>query len=547
MNEFENQMLPVLMVDNKGIIISCNSVFTELFGYSHHDIVDSSLETYLSLTECNYTLHQLISLVSSQVDGMILPAKLSNIYHYALPVKIHCQQINSDSLTGVVRICFRVLDNKSVDPISGLPNGWAISSRAKCLLAHPENIKNTFVLIFFNVDNFSTINFRYGFDAGDNYLLVLGRTLKKLLGDSTVVARFNNAKFGILIENKQGLYSDSFHTYTELLCENLCKLSDKPLKLDNGLEINKSYSIGVSQPSVEYNSFHAIEIAAETAMLQAKKYSTSRYHFSTSKTSGDILSHKLIIDALPSAIEQNIITVFYQPQYEISSGKLIGLEALSRWHHATLGNVTPDVFVGIAEEIGLHFDFDLWVLNQVCSQIVSWNKHNIYAPKVAINISFKTLEMTTFINRLIEVIEQTQCPTDLIELEITETASAKNMDVLNKNIIKVKQLGISIAIDDFGAGYSSLNMIREFHQSLDKLKLDRSLVKNICNTDVDREFIKKIIKLSKVLDVEILAEGVEEEEQKILLQKLECHYAQGYYFSKPLSKQNVENLLKTIS
>ncbi|WP_413283491.1 putative bifunctional diguanylate cyclase/phosphodiesterase [Vibrio sp. MA40-2] len=543
MNDFENQMLPVLTVD-KGFVTSCNQVFIELFGYAQHDILGAPLDSYISLIDCDYTLDQFVSRAKLQADGLIITAKVNNIYHYALPVKIHCQKIgmNNDDL---VRICFRVLENKSVDPISGLPNGWAISSRAQRLLNHSDNIKNIFVLIFFNVDNFSTINFRYGFDAGDNYLLVLGRTLKLLLGESTVVARFNNAKFGILIENKQGLHLDNFHTYLELLCENLCKLSDTPLKLDNGLEINKPYSIGVSQPSIEYNSFHAIEIAAETAMLQAKKYSTSRYHFSTSKTLGDILSHKLIIDALPSAIEQNIIDIYFQPQYEINTGKLVGLEALSRWQHGTLGNIRPDVFVGIAEEIGLHFDFDLWVLNQVCSQIVLWQRQKIVTPKIAINISFKTIEMTTFINRLIEVIEQTKCPTELIEIEITETASAKNMDVLNKNIVKVKQLGISIAIDDFGAGYSSLSMIREFHRSLDKLKLDRSLVSNICNTDVDREFIRKIIKLGKVLNVEILAEGVEEEEQKILLQKLECDYAQGYYFSKPLSKQHVETLLKT--
>ena len=286
-----------------------------------------------------------------------------------------------------------------------------------------------------------------------------------------------------------------------------------------------------------------MEIAAETAMCQAKKHSVSKYCFSTTLITDDLLSKKLIIDELPHAIEQNKINIHYQPQYDLSNGELIGFEALSRWHHEILGNIAPDIFVSIAEEIGLHFEFDLWVFTQVCSQIVKWQEQGLDTPRIAINISFKTLEMTTFISRLVNIIDRTKCPTALIELEITETTSAKNIKTLNDNILQVKRLGISIAVDDFGSGYSSLSLIRTFHLSLNKLKLDRTLIENICNTALDREFTKQIIILSKVLKVKILAEGVENREQYDLLKLLGCDYAQGYYFDKALSKQEAELLI----
>ena len=544
MNDIEHMLLPILVV-KQGLVASCNDVFTEQVGHSELDIAGTELQDIITLTDQSAqqfsSVGELLAGASLNEDGLLVSATVKNTYFYPIPVQLHCKVC--EGVGDSYRVSFRILQNRSVDPVTGLSNGWAIASRSEHLLTNQYFKKSNFALIFLNVDNFSTINFRYGFDIGDDYLLVLAKRIQEVVESDNLVARFNNAKFGILVENRDELSNDAFNARLTSVCERLCRLADKPLTLLRGIEVSKSFSIGVSEHSVRYNSFHAVEIAAETAMLEAKKYSESKYQFSTSQTLGDILSHKLIIDALPSAIENDKIEIHYQPQYEIASEKLIGFEALSRWRHDVLGNIAPDIFVTIAEEIGLHFDFDLWVFKKVCSQITSWKEQGLQPPKIAINISFKTLEMTTFVDRLKIIIDQTQCPTELVELEITETASAKNLVSLNDNIVRVKALGISIAIDDFGAGYSSLSMIREFHQSLDKLKLDRSLIQNVCNTEVDREFVKQIIKMSQVLDVEILAEGVEEKTQNDLLKKLDCGYAQGYYYAKPLSKLDAEQLI----
>jgi EAL domain-containing protein (putative c-di-GMP-specific phosphodiesterase class I) len=321
----------------------------------------------------------------------------------------------------------------------------------------------------------------------------------------------------------------------------------KPITVSETLEITKSFSIGVSSPGFEYDCFHSMDIAAETEKQKSKKYSINKYYIATSDPTRELLTKKLIIDALPQAISQHKIQVYYQPQYDIITHKLIGFEALSRWYDETLGNITPDVFVTITEEIGLHFEFDLWVFEKVCRQIVEWQKKAMLVPRIAINISFKTMEMSSFIERIKVIVDKTGCPTNLLELEVTETSSITNATMLSANMLQIKSLGMYIAIDDFGTGYSSLSLIRSFSLSIDKLKLDRSLIDKVCHTQLDRNFVKHIIELGKILNVAVLAEGVETQQQLDLLTELGCDYVQGYYFSKALPNEEIVPLIQKTS
>ncbi|GAB3533935.1 putative bifunctional diguanylate cyclase/phosphodiesterase [Photobacterium alginatilyticum] len=544
MSDVAYSLLPALTIHND-IVIACNDVFTEQVGYVKSEIIGCKLHSVLSIldakTQHTISNEQLTAYVVDSAQRKSVKAALKNKHHYSLPVDMQC--LASKDEVNVFELYFRVLENKSVDPITGLPNGWAIRSRAEYLLRLPERHKPKLALLIFSVDNFSTMNFRYGFDVGDNYLWVLGKTLQESINDRGLVVRYSNAKFGVLVEDYNGLSAESFDAYVVHICKHLCDVAAMPLKLNGGHQVNKSFSIGVSAESAVYDSYHAMEVAAEIAMREAKKFSTSKYCLATEQTKDDLVFKKLIIEELPQAIEQNQIKIYFQPQYDLSNGMLIGFEALSRWQHTELGNIPPDIFVGIAEEIGLHFEFDLWVFHQVCSQIVEWRKHGVNTPRIAINISFKTIEMTTFVSRIVNIIKTTQCPTELIEIEITETATAKNISTLRDNITQLKSAGINIAVDDFGTGYSSLNLIRTFCQSLDKLKLDRTLIENICNTELDREFTRQIIELSRVLQVKVLAEGVETREQRELLTQLGCDCAQGYYFDKALPVSETQALI----
>lgn len=543
MNHVEQILLPILTVKN-GVLTGCNTIFSELFGYQTKEICEHRLQDILTLepehTHRQFDISRLFS-SARQSGGVLKNGMLKNQHHYSLPVEVYCQAKSNEN--GVFEFFFRIIEDKSIDAVTGLSNGWAISSRANYLLNLPKLSAPKLAVIIFKVDNFSTLNFRQGYSVGDEYLSVLGQKLMQLVGKDSLVVRFSNAKFGILIEDYNGLCPAKFELKISTICQSICDISSSPIALCDNIFVQKNVSIGVSELNASYKSYFAMEIATETAMHQAAKYSTSKYIFTTPQITGKLLTRKLIIDDFPQAINEQHINIHYQPQYCLTSKELMGLEALSRWQHPELGYISPALFVGIAEDIGLHFEFDLSVFKQVCEQVTKWVSADFSIPRVSINISFKTLEMNAFIKRITQIIEQTQCPTALIEIEVTETTSINNLDNLIANINEVKALGIHIAIDDFGAGYSSLSLIRTLHQSLDKLKLDKSLIDNICNTALDQEFVKQIIQMGHVLKLDVLAEGIEHGEQQALLQSLGCKFGQGYFFERPQPPEQIQSYL----
>jgi len=538
--QIEDSFLPILVIRN-GQIKSCNDVFSKLIGLTCLEVVDVKLNDLLSLdnNENLIDLDMLFDNSSTNEEGIFASGELIDCNFYHLKVEFHCKKVAHNEF----KLCFKIIQNKAIDPITGLPNGWAMSARASHLFNSVESATPLMRFIVLSVDNFSTINFRYGFDAGDNYLSVLGTKLQSNLSHTGLVVRLSNARFGVLIENKCRLSSVDFNAFIISICENLCHMSQSPLILNNGIKVNKSFSIGISAEHTDYDSYFSMEIAAEMAMRESERHSISHYCFAKSEIKPDLMTNKLIIDEFPNAIEKSLIKIHYQPQYDLENNKLVGFEALSRWMHKDLGYISPDVFIRIAEDIGLHFEFDLWVFAQVCHQIVDWREQHVYPPIISINISFKTLEMTDFVTRLQSIIEHSGCPKNLLEIEVTETASISNMITLIDNVRAVKELGINIAIDDFGTGYSSLSLVRTLRPSLDTLKIDRSLVADICSSQLDREFARKIIGLGDVLDVKVLAEGVETLAQRDLLQELGCDYAQGYYFDKALTLKAAETLI----
>jgi len=540
MTDHTKKLLAELTIKN-GLVISCNDTFVDLIGFTEAELKDILLETKLHLLAESEFLNLNNFLEQATSTGIFTDAIMFNSAHYAVNVNLFC--IKEDDL---VKLYFRVLQNKRFDPISELPNGGALTSRVDYLLEYGNLTMKDMVLILVEVDNFSTINYRYNFIVGDHYLVALGKLLTSAIKDIDFVVRFSNAQYGLLFENHDQLSCDDLFKRIESICQELCLLLDEPLNVGDNIEIIKSFSIGCSAPNVDYDCFHSMGIAAETAMSKSHKFSINKFNIASLSDTDELITRKLIIDALPQSIIQNKIQVYYQPQYDIKdNNKLIGLEALSRWNDELLGNIKPDLFVSIAEDIGLHFEFDLWVFDNVCRQIMDWKNNNVDTPRVAINISIKSLETPRFIERIQVIIDQTLCPTNLLELEVTETTSITNIQLLSDNMLKAKALGIHIAIDDFGTGYSSLYIIRTFCKSFDKLKLDRSLVDKISESHLDKAFTKQVIELGKILNISVLAEGVETKEQLDLLIECGCDYVQGYYFSKALTHQDTAALIQT--
>ncbi len=535
-SELNQSLFPQLVIKDDHIFY-CNPAFLQMTGYDAAQLKDRASESlFVEERELADLLSQL------QITSSTATTKIYDSNHFALPVKIQVKAAHNphEFLVG-----FHLIRNKSHDVITNMPNGWALRSRVEYLLAGGANQdkSDNMALVVIDVDNFSTLNFRYSFKVGDIYLERVGEAIQQAISHHGFAVRFSNAKYGVLIEADSELSQSSFEQRVKRVSDLIINAAKQPIEVGEGLEIKKSFSIGVSQPINHYGNYHEMELAAETAMLEAKKVCNSTIVYSKSEACAQMVNEKFIIEELPKAIESNSVHVFYQPQYDIESGELIAFEALSRWTLPELGPIAPDLFIGIAEKIGLHYDFDFWVFSQVCEQISSWISHGIIPVKIAVNVSLKSLEMDSFIPRLQSLLSEFDFPLHLIEIEMTETGSISNISQFRTNICNLSDLGISIAVDDFGTGYSSLNLIREFHSSFSKLKIDRALIMNIETNETELEFIKHIVKLGELFGLQVLAEGIEKVEQLTLLRSTGCHFAQGYYFNKPVPYAVAEQLL----
>lgn len=533
-----DSLLPKIVVTDYSISY-CNSAFVEMAGYDASVITDNSLEkVFADIGDPALYFAELVDSNSSA------STRIFDSNHFALPVKIRVKktEVQNEFLVG-----FHLISNKSRDAITGLPNGWALRSRVEhSLFGKSEKEKsNNIALLVVDVDHFSTLNFRYSFESGDNYLALIGRELQQSVFPYGIAARFSNAKYGVLIEADQDMTQCLFEKLVKSVCDRVVHVAQQAIDLGNGTSVKKTFSIGVSQSINSYSSYHEMELASESAMLEAKKVCNTSVVYSKCKASPQLVNEKYIIEELPKAILANSINIYYQPQYDVKSGELIAFEALSRWTLPELGPISPDLFISTAEKIGLHFDFDLWVFSQVCNQISLWISHNLKPVKIAVNVSLKSLEMGSFIPQLKLLLNDFDFPLNLLEVEMTETGSISDIEQFRTNIKSLGELGINIAVDDFGTGYSSLNLIREFHTSLSKIKIDRALIMNIETNEIELEFIKHIVKLGELFDLQVLAEGIEKVEQLTLLGTTGCHFAQGYYFSKAVSSTAAETLLKS--
>lgn len=547
MSEVMSVFLPSITV-REGAIVSCNALFLSAASLEKSQVVGadpSSLITVVNSDKSESSFDHFLCSKEMCTSQNFQQVYITDVNHFKLTGMVHCQCDREDNKA--YHLFFKLDNDKSFDAITGLRNGWAVSARAAHYYKTDQNIAHNLSLILVNVDNFSTINFRYGYSTGDDYLHTLANHLKAISPDNDLVVRLSNAKFGVLVYNHESLQKEAFQSHVLSICDAFCELSLCPITLPNGIKITKTLSLGVNAFNHRYDDYFSMELAAEDALKLAEKLSYSQYCIASAVGNNNLLRDKLIIDALPKAIRENQIEIFYQPQYCLKTDSLIGFEALSRWEHKSLGPVRPDVFVKIAEEIGLHLEFDLWVFKQVCIQITVWlNSDKIeFLPRTAINFSFKTLETNLFSERIAVILKETGCPTDKIEIEVTETASINFLDTLRKNVLQIKRMGIHIAVDDFGSGYSSLSLIRTLRPSLNKLKIDRSLISNITSSNIDKEFARKIVELCQTLRIKVLAEGIETKAQEHILKELGCNYSQGYLYSKAMNKSDTTKLLES--
>ncbi|MBL1294294.1 MAG: EAL domain-containing protein [Thiotrichales bacterium] len=472
-------------------------------------------------------------------SGDVLGAFGMYYNHPALP-----NEDESNDLSSAARLTSIVMERdqaqKRIRALAYSDELTKLSSRAHFYLHLEEAIKTSsrykhrFALLYIDLDGFKGINDSLGHDAGDLLLINIAKRLQSTCRDIDFIARLSGDEFCILI-------SELSDNYTAANVAQRClNTVSQPVELSTRKH-TPACSIGIAHYPDDGNNLASLIKAADTALYAAKKNGKNQYAFYKPELTRQAEHRFLVEQYLREAIEKQQLSLVYQPQINLKTGKIIGVEALSRWDHPILGGVPPVEFIATAERIGMIKPLTEWVLSTACQQAVTWKKEGFPLPRMAINISpsqFIDKEIVPLIKRIIN--ETGITPAEL-ELEVTE--SVVQTDPRNLSVFQnLKNLGIQLAIDDFGTGYSSFASLK--HLKVDCLKIDKYFVDDMLDDEKALILIGSMIEMGHQLGYSIVAEGVETSEQFYTLKNLGCDTAQGYLFSKPVKAQAIPKLIK---
>ncbi|WP_428909729.1 EAL domain-containing protein [Niallia sp. Krafla_26] len=407
------------------------------------------------------------------------------------------------------------------DSLTGLSNRFHFYRQLERALEQ-ESTKNIAVL-YLDLDRFQTINESMGHVVGDRLLQDVSNRLKKCIGDQGNLARNGGDEFLVSLLNMN-------HKEISKVAQDILDCFTKPFQIDH-YEIYTTPSIGISFYPENGSDVETLMKKADIAMYQAKRNGTNRYDFYPLKQI-ELTNEKFEIEMnLRKAVDRQEFKLLYQPKLDLMTGKMVGVEALIRWHHPEKGMISPADFIPIAEENGLIVPIGEWVLRTACVQNKAWQDRGLPPMVMAVNLSVRHLYQPNLVEMIEKVLLETNLAPEYLEIEITESMLMDTEQGL-KILRSLKDLGVQLSLDDFGTGYSSLNYLKDY--PLDKLKIDQSFIKNCTTDDHYATIVKTIIAMAHELKLQVVAEGVELKEHLVFLQRNACNEAQGYLFSKPI-------------
>ena len=425
----------------------------------------------------------------------------------------------------------KIHELSNYDPLTKLPNRKVLNDRLIQAVNWAKHQNRQVALLCLDLDRFKKINDTLGHNAGDNVLQEVARRLRDALRDGDTIARVGGDDFFIVLENVDG--KDDICTRIDKLLVSL----HKRIVVDKHT-INITASVGVSLfPEHSDIRGHLMKFA-DIAMYSAKKMGGDSYEFYTD-TMDELASEFLMMEVeLNQAIVEQQLYLEYQPQFDLNDSSLVGMEALVRWRHPVKGVVPPGNFIPLAEETGLIQPLGEWVLREACRQISVWRQEGLSLVPVAVNVSSLQMQKADFFQVVDRALIDAQIPAECLELEITESAMMNRLDQSLATLQAIRKRGLNLAIDDFGTGYSSLSYLKRF--PLSKLKIDRSFVRDLATDANDASITTAIIAMGQSLGLKVIAEGVENEEQREFLIEKGCDQVQGFLYSRSLRADQVK-------
>ncbi|MBD3634920.1 MAG: EAL domain-containing protein [Methylophaga sp.] len=387
-------------------------------------------------------------------------------------------------------------------------------------------------MLFLDLDRFKTINDTLGHPAGDSLLQQAAKRLKTTLREEDTIGRVGGDEFLILVSELTTL-EDVGHVADKIL-----KALSAPFLVAD-YELHVSASIGISLYPRDTDDADALIQYADTALYLAKEQGRNTFRFFSPELDSSVRTRLHLENDLRSAIDKNQLFLQYQPLMDLETGHCSGAEALLRWQHPEHGLISPDDFIPIAEETGLIIPIGEWVLGQACLQARLWQDAGMVDFRVSVNLSRRQLEQAGLPATLRQILHETGCPPQLLELEITESSTMSHPEQAIVRLNALHEMGIGLALDDYGTGYSSLAYLKRF--PLDRMKIDRSFVEGIPDDSDDVAIVQTTIVMARQLRLKVVAEGVETSAQRAFLKALGCDEIQGYLFAKPMSAGDVRN------
>jgi diguanylate cyclase (GGDEF)-like protein len=418
------------------------------------------------------------------------------------------------------------------DSLTGLPNRTLFLDRLEQSIKHAHRHERNVGVMFIDLDRFKEINDSFGHETGDKLLVQVTRRFRELLRDVDTVARLGGDEFTMIFDEIEN--PDELST----VAQKIIRALQEPFTID-GNELHVTSSIGISIYPLDGSTSDLLLRNADSAMYRAKDMGKNTYEFYTSDMTEHAFERVLLENSLRNALKNSEFEVYYQPQIDARDESLLGFEALLRWHHPSMGMISPAKFIPIAEDTGIIVPIGRWVMKEVFTTVTSWIAQGHDPKLLSINLSPKQLETKDFIGFLKALLEETGCDATRIQFEITENLLMRNPDNAIKQLNEIRHTGFSLAIDDFGTGYSSLAYLKRF--PIEKLKIDRSFIKDLPNDEEDGTIAKSIISLARNLKLSVIAEGVETIEQKDFLLKNGCHEIQGYLYSRPVPEDEARS------
>jgi diguanylate cyclase (GGDEF)-like protein len=424
----------------------------------------------------------------------------------------------------------------SHDSLTNLPNRETFNELLHYAIEAARRHQRQFAVLFIDLDRFKVINDSLGHDAGDTLLVEIASRLRGALRSSDVVARLGGDEFVVILEET------GERDEVEQIAHTLLSVLSQPFQL-SGHECHTTASIGIAMYPSDGDDAQTLTKNADMAMYLAKEDGKNGFRFFSKEIKTQSIERLTLETALRRALERDQFTLHYQPKVDMVTGQITGVEALLRWTHPDLGVLPPMQFIPLAEETGLIVPIGRWVLKEACAQNMAWQVRGLRPVSMAVNLSPRQFADDQLLHDIDEALAASGMSPVLLQLEVTESMVMRNVSRAIKVLDAIQSRGIRLAIDDFGTGYSSMSLMKQF--PIDTIKIDRSFVRDLPNDSEDQAIAQAIISMGKALRMTVVAEGVETAEQEAFLRDHACDEMQGYLFSRPVTPQQMADLLRS--